>query len=94
MKHEDSIDTDINAIDDLGNARDEDKQANRSNRHYTGEVSFFHRSKGPEHPDLDYLVPSEERYDRLMSYRFYRLKTQTQLESQVRQLDFTAHPRI
>ena len=36
-------------------------------------VPFNRRSKGPSHPGLASLKPSNKLYDRLMSYRYYRL---------------------
>ena len=36
-------------------------------------VPFHQRRKGPSHPGLASLRPSNQRYDRLMSYRYYRL---------------------
>lgn len=36
-------------------------------------VTFFEREKGPKHDGLSSLKPSNPLYDRLMSYRYYRL---------------------
>lgn len=36
-------------------------------------ISFHHRRKGPNHPGIDSLVPSNERFDRLRSYPYYHL---------------------
>ena len=37
-------------------------------------IPFSQRTKGPSHPGLASLRPSHERYDRLMSYRYHRLR--------------------
>lgn len=73
MKHEDCTETDISASDVLGDATDEDGHATSSNRNYKGKVLFLRHFKGAKHHGLDLLVPPEERYERIMSYRFYRL---------------------
>jgi hypothetical protein len=36
-------------------------------------MPFHQRRKGPSHPGLASLQPSNKKYDRLMSYRYYRL---------------------
>ena len=41
-------------------------------------IPFFQRVKGPKHPGLASLQPSNHRYDQLMSYRFYRLARREQ----------------
>ena len=61
IKHDDSTDTDS----DHSPSDEENQQAVA--------ISFHQRQKGPKHPGLDSLVPSDERFDRLMSYRYYRL---------------------
>lgn len=40
-------------------------------------VSFFEREKGPKHPGLKSLKPTNPAFDRLLSYRFYRLSRHT-----------------
>ena len=37
-------------------------------------ILFSQRTKGPSHPGLASLRPSNERYDRLISYRHYRIR--------------------
>ena len=37
-------------------------------------VPFFERAKGPKHPGLSSLRSSDPMYDRLLSYRYYRLR--------------------
>lgn len=62
MKHDDS--TEANT-DDSDSDADDDVCG-------TG-ISFHRRRKGPNQPGLDRLILSEERFDKLMSYRYYLL---------------------
>ena len=39
-------------------------------------IPFFSRVKGPKHPGLTVIRPSDPDFDRLMNYRFYRLLLQ------------------
>ena len=59
---------------------DDSANASTQRRGYGGDdtdemdiVPFNQRSKGPSHPGLASLKPSNKLYDRLMSYRYYRL---------------------
>lgn len=61
IKNDDSTDT----ASDESLFGEEDRQ--------TFTISFHQRPKGPKHPGLDSLVPSDERFDRLMSYSYYLL---------------------
>lgn len=62
----------ISATDDLEDATDEEREPSRQNRHSNREVSFFRRTKCAKTTGKDYLVVSEKRYDRLVSYLYYR----------------------
>ena len=69
VKHDDSTDTDSTY------STDEDERAP------TFSLNIHQRKKGPKHHGLDSLVPSDERFDRLMSYRYYRLLDTTSLRT-------------
>jgi len=47
-------------------------------------VPFHQRRKGPSHPGLASLQPSNRKYQRLMSYRYYRLRKTKQTRDHAR----------
>ena len=61
VKHDDSTDTDSTY------STDEDECAP------TFSLNIHQRQKGPKQQGFDSSVPNDERFDRLMSYRYYRL---------------------
>ena len=69
VKNDDSIDTDSTY------STDEDE------RPTTLSIHIHQRQKGPKPKGLDSLVPSDERFDRPMSYRYYRLLDTTSLRT-------------
>ena len=73
VKHEDSTDTDSSDSTEHSDTAPADNQQEEQTPNY-GEIPFHNRRKGPKHPNLNSIVPSEERYDRLLSYRYYRLQ--------------------
>ena len=76
IKHDDSTDTDSDHSEDdaestLGEPRNDPMALN-----------IHQRQKGPKMLGLDSLVPSDSRFDRLMSYRYYRLTDTTAARTQ------------
>ena len=69
VKHDDSTDTDSTY------STDEYERAPRFS------LNIHQRQKGPKQQGLDSLAPSEERFDRLMSYRYYRLLDTTAMRT-------------
>jgi len=61
----------------------ESSDGDRDDHDSDGEVAIpiTLRQKGPKHPGLSSLQPSDGRYDRLMSYRYYRLSHTSQRRS-------------
>ena len=68
----------------------------------TAVAPFALRDKGPKHPGLASLQPSDGRYDKLLSYRYYRLKrviqtrnssSTTRLISLIKNLELTFSER-
>ena len=86
VKHDDSTDTDSTY------STDEDERAP------TFSLNIHQRKKGPKQQGLDSLVPSDERFDRLMSYRYFRPlhttsmrthETTTRLHKTLKNIDLT-----
>ena len=74
VKHEDSTETDTSDPSDSDDPHTADVAHHEHEQAPDfSEISFHNRRKGPKHLHLDSLVPSEERFDRLLSYRYYRL---------------------
>lgn len=73
MTHEDSKDAESSVTDDQQGITYGEEQSTTTNRHGNNEVLFSRRRKGVKFPGLDSLVQCEERYDILMSYRYYSL---------------------
>ena len=65
VKHDDSTDTDSTY------STDEDE------RDPMFSLNIHQRQNGPKQQGLERLVRSDERFDRLMSYRYYRLLNTT-----------------
>ena len=66
--------------DDLSESRDEDRESqdslgssSSSDADAVIAVPFSLRRKGPRYPGLKEIKPNDPRFDRLMSYRYYRL---------------------
>lgn len=70
VKHDDSTETETDESND--------SQPNEG----SFALDIHQRRKGPKQPGLNSLVPSDERFDRLMSYRFYRLLNTTATRTQ------------
>ena len=103
VKHEDSTETETSDSSDseesTGDNAEQGEQGQQDQQPPSfGEIAFGNRRKGPKHPNLDSLVPSEERFDRLLSYRYYRLHktnanrssaTMTRLHKTLKNLELT-----
>ena len=86
VKHDDSMDTNSTY------STDEDERAP------TFSLKFHQRQNGPKQKGLDSLVPSDEQFDRLMYYRYYRLldttamrtyETMTRLHKTLKNIELT-----
>lgn len=69
VNQEDSTDTNSSATNDQGVSNVGEKLSTATNCNFNQEFSFSRRRKGAKFPRIDSLVPWEELYDRLMSYR-------------------------
>lgn len=77
VKNKYSTDPDSKATDGLENATDDERQPNCHNHRFISEVSIFRRAKDTKHSGLYYRVPSNKRYDILMSYLYCHLTDNT-----------------
>lgn len=78
VNHEDSTESETSDSSDSDDSSAETSEQGEQDQQQEqapsfGEIAFNNRGKGPKHPNLDSLVTSEARFDRLLSYPFYRL---------------------
>lgn len=66
VKHEEYDEIDRSVIDDKENAPDKEEQTSSTNGRSNNKFSFSRRSKCANQLGLDSLVPSEERYGRVI----------------------------
>lgn len=73
VKYEDSTNTYSSATEDLEDAADDERQHGLQNHRSNCKSTFFHPTESAKDTVLSSIVPSNERYDRLMSYHYYCL---------------------